>query len=195
WIWSDPNANPYGAEIHVGFSEIWVGPKYTFWRDDKTGTIAAAGVTLQIPTNAGDVFQDTGNITVAPYVTFAQRFLCDFHFMTTFGYAIGDNGRSDYFWNGYHLDYDVGGLHRIYPLLELNWIHYPGSGGTRPFNFEGGDLINFGSTQVSGVDSLTLSFGARYKIAGSECYQVGTALQFPLVAARDTNNFRFTVDF
>lgn len=194
-VWSDPNANPFGAETHVGISEIWLGPKYTFWRDDRTGTIAAAGAMLQIPDGSSKVFQDTGNITVAPYVTFGQRFLCDFHFLTTFGFAIGDHARSDYFWNSYHLDYDFGGLHHFYPLVELNWLHYTGAGGARPFNFEGGDLLNLGSTAVSGVDSLTLAVGMRWKILGSECYQVGTALQFPLVAARDLNNFRFTIDF
>jgi hypothetical protein len=195
WTWIDPNDNPAGISPHVGLSELWAGPKLTFWRDDRTCTLAAVGATLQIPLGGGDVYQNTGSLTVAPYVTFAKAFLRDFHFMTVFGYAIGDNERSDYFWNSYHLDYDLGGLHRIYPLIELNWVHYTKSGDTQPINFEGRDLINFGARNISGADSLTLAFGVRYKIMGSECYQVGTVLEFPLIASPDLNNFRFTLDF
>ncbi|OAI47845.1 hypothetical protein AYO44_08675 [Planctomycetaceae bacterium SCGC AG-212-F19] len=192
FVWTDPNDNPFGVGPHFGFSEFWIGPKLTFWRNDKTCSIAAAGVTLQIPAGGGDVFQNTGTLTVAPYITYAQGFLRDFHFMTTAGYAIGDNARTDYFYNSYHLDYDVGGLHKIYPLVELNWVSYTGSGGDIPINFEGRDLINFGAEHVAGRNSLTLAFGARYKF--SECLQTGLGLEFPLVNSPDLLNFRLTMD-
>ena len=45
-----------------------------------------------------------------------------------------------------HLDFDVANLHRIYPLVELNWYHYNRSGKARDLNFEGADLVNFGSS-------------------------------------------------
>ena len=40
---------------------------------------------------------------------------------------------------------------------------------------------------------LLLDLGVRYKF--SECYQLGTAVEFPLVGTKDLENFRFTVDF
>jgi hypothetical protein len=38
-----------------------------------------------------------------------------FNALNTFGYAFGDSGRSDYFYNSFHLDYDVANAHRFYP--------------------------------------------------------------------------------
>lgn len=192
FVWSDPEANPLNAHPDVGFSELWIGPKLTFWRDDKTCTLAAAGVTFQIPTGNSEVFQDTGHLSVAPYITFAQGFLKDFHFMTTAGWTLSDNSRTQYFYNSYHLDYDVGGLHKIYPLIELNWVYYSNDGGSRPINFEGRDLINFGAEDISGANSLTFAFGARYKF--SECLQTGLVMEFPLIHTRDLIDFRITAD-
>jgi Putative MetA-pathway of phenol degradation len=192
-VWNDPNnaAGPFAT--HFGFSELWLGPKLTFWRDDRTGTLAAFGVTLQIPTGGSDVFQSTGTLSVTPYLSFAQHFCRDFNFMTTLGFNISDNGRTDYFYSSYHLDYDLGGLHKFYPLVELNWFHYYKNGGTIPLDFEGRDLINFGSSQISGKDSLTLALGMRYKF--NEVAQVGVGLEFPLIRTTDLLDFRLTVDF
>jgi hypothetical protein len=115
------------------------------------------------------------------------------NFLTTFGYALAtDDKRSDYFYNSYHLDYDVGGLHQFYPLVELNWFHYTTAGSARDFGFEGLDLINFGSSGVSGDDSLTLALGMRYRF--DEHVETGFATEFPLIASKDLLNFRFTLD-
>lgn len=192
FLYSDPEANPLDFHPEIGFAELWIGPKLTFWRDDKTGTIAAVGATIQIPAGSADNFQDTGKISVAPYISFAQVFLHDFHFMTTAGWTIGDNERTDYFYNSYHLDYDVGGLHKIYPLIELNWVYYSNNGGTLPINFEGRDLINFGAEDIAGENSLTVAFGARYKF--SECLQTGLVMEFPLIRTKDLIDFRITAD-
>lgn len=192
-VWSDPN-NPAGGTFapHSGFSELWLGPKLTFYRDDLCGAIAAAGVNFQIPVGSSDVFQDTGSLSVTPYIVYGKHFLRDFNFLATAGYAIGDNNRTDYFFNSYHLSWDLGGLHRIYPLVELNWFHYTKSGATLPINFEGRDLINFGANDIGKTDSLTFAVGARYKF--TDCLQAGAALEFPLIASHDLLNFRLTTD-
>jgi hypothetical protein len=195
-IWNDPKNGTDGLQKHSGISEIWLTPQYTFWRDERCGTIAAAGVIFQIPSGASNVFQDTGTLTVVPYITVGQNFLRDFNALVTFGYALSDSHRAEYFYNSYHLDYDIGGLHRIYPLIELNWLQYTSAGNSRPFSgFEGGDLINFGNHAVSGASNLTLAFGARYKFMGSPNLLAGLAFEFPLIASKELNNFRMTVDF
>ncbi len=194
WIWNDPHNGQGLLGQHVGFEELWLGPKYTFLRNENTGTVMAGGLIFQIPTGPSKVVQDTGVLTLTPYVTLGQHFLSNFNFMTTFGYALGtDDKRSDYLYNSYHLDYDVGGYHKIYPLVELNWFHYTTAGGARDFGFEGGDLINFGSQGVSGNDNLTMAIGARYRF--NEHMSTGFATEFPLIASKDLVNFRFTLDF
>jgi hypothetical protein len=193
WIWSDPNFPPGGVFApHVGFSEFWIGPKLTIIRNDLSGTLLAAGATFQIPTGASDVFQDTGSISVVPYISFGQNFFRDLYFLTTAGYAIGDNPRSDYFYSSFHLSWDVGGLHKIFPLVEMHWFSYTKSGDTLPITFEGRDLINFGATSISGKNSLTLAFGGRYKF--NDHVLAGAALEFPLISSPDLLDFRFTTD-
>jgi hypothetical protein len=113
--------------------------------------------------------------------------------MDTLGYTFrADSQRSDYFFNSAHLDFDVGNLHRFYPLVELNWFHYSRAGDFRPFNTEGRDLANIGSTGVSGHNDLSIATGLRYKF--SECVQTGIVVEFPLTGTNDLNAFRLGVD-
>jgi hypothetical protein len=179
-----------------GFAEVWLGPKWTFLRNTETGTVAAAGATFQIPSSSNRVAQDTGNLSVAPYITAAQNFGCtsygSFNAMGTLGYAFGDHDRSDYLFSSLHLDFDVGGRHFLYPMVEMNWFYYTRDGHARPYSFEGQDLVNFGSTNASGHGDLSIATGLRYKF--SECIQTGIALQFPLTHTRDFQTFRLGLD-
>lgn len=181
----------------TGFSEIWIGPKFTFWRGDCTGTLAAFGLTFQIPVGSDKVFQDTGSLSLSPYVSFAQTFgrssYGAFNFMSTAGYNFRtDSQRSEYLYTNLHLDYDVANLHKFYPLVELNWLYYTKNGGARNFDFEGGDLINFGSRNVSGNSFMSLALGGRYKF--TECVQMGAAIEFPVTSRKDLMDYRLTFD-
>jgi hypothetical protein len=196
-VWTDPRDTSDGFHRQVGFSELWLGPKFTFIRNDETRTLLAGGVTFQIPVGSGSVFQDTGSLSIAPYVSFAQNFLQtawgSLNFMNTTGYALGtDNQRTDYLYTQFHLDWDIANLHKIYPLVELNWTHYTQNGGARFLNFEGNDLFNFGSRGVAGQNELSLAFGLRYKFC--EGIQIGSAFQFPILAHRGLDSFRWTID-
>ncbi len=199
WVWSEPHTTVGDFAPHAGFAEVRLGPKYTFWRDDRTGTLMAAGLTFQVPSGSRKVQQDTGNLSLTPYLTFAQNlnFLPtgwgSFNFMASAGYTFGtDSQRTDYFYSTFHLDYDLGGLRKIYPMLELSWVNYTSSGKARDLTFEGRDLFNFGATAVSGHNDVTLAAGLRYKF--NEAIQTGIAAQFPLGGRRDLSDFRLTVD-
>src|SRR5262249_37706480 len=97
--------NPGSGSVlssNTGFAEIDLGPKYTFYRCERTGTVAAAGVTFQLPAGDSKVFQNTGNLSVVPYVSFGQSFwrtqYGTMDFLTTGGFAFAtDNKRSEYF--------------------------------------------------------------------------------------------------
>jgi hypothetical protein len=183
WIWDEPHSpGTTGLLPHAGLSEIWLGPKYTFLRSDSTGTVAAGGLTFQIPAGPAKVAQNTGTMSMVPYLSLAQNFAQNFNFLSTLGYSFAtDNQRSDYLFWSWHVDYDIGGLHRFYPLVELNWFHVTSAGTARGLGFEGQDLFNFGSMATSGQDSLSLAFGGRVKI--NEFTQVGLAIEFPLIAS------------
>jgi hypothetical protein len=182
----------------TGFAQMSLGPKYTFLRSPETQTIAAAGLNFQIPSGPAKVYQDTGTLSLVPYVSGAQNFLRSsygsFNVMETFGYSFSiDSKRSEFLYNSLHLDYDVANLHRIYPLVELNWFDYTRAGTERNLNVEGRDLANIGSRGVSGRNELSIATGLRYKF--SERAQVGLAAEFPLNGNRDLQDFRLTIDF
>jgi hypothetical protein len=181
----------------TNFTEIWIGPKYTFYRDDQTGTLGAAGAIFQIPVGGSRIYQDTGTLSIAPYVTGGQAFgktsWGTFHVMDTLGASLGSSSqRSNYVYNSLHLDFDVANWNRIYPLVELNWFHYTSNGRARFTDFEGIDQANVGSAQA-GSNFLSFAIGTRYKF--SESYQMGIAAEFPLVGNRDLFKFRLGIDF
>jgi len=195
-VWINPGSDStVGSES--GFSEVWLGPKWTFLRNTDTGTLGAAGVTFQIPSGNSRVAQDTGSLSVMPYFSFGQNFgrssVGSFNVINVSGYNFRtDSARSEYFVNSLHLDYDVGNLHKFFPLVELNWFHYTRSGTVRPLGFEGADLVNFGSTEVDSRNNLTIAPGLRYRI--NDHFEAGGAVEFPLVGTRDINAFRLTLD-
>src|SRR5262249_9422532 len=152
-------------------------------RCDQTGSLGAVGLQFEIPVGDRKVFQDTGSLSLRPYVTLEQRLFKTpwgrFNAMGTFGYSFAvDNERTDFFFNSYQLDFDVGCLHKIYPLVELNWFHYTTNGGAQPFplGFEGKDLFNFGSPGIAGHNELSIAVGARFKPL--EAVQFGVAAEF-----------------
>ena len=184
-----------------GFSELWIGPKYTFYRDETNLAAAAVGLTFQFPVGDAKVFQNTGDLTLSPYFSFAKSFgklpnqYGKFNYMSSTGFAFStESHRSDYFYSNFHLDFDVLGQHRIYPLIELNWIRYINKGDAVPVMFEGADVVNFGASQLTKKNYGTIAIGARYKLGGCDRIQFGGAFEFPLSNQKDLNDFRVTLD-
>ncbi len=199
WVWSEPHERvPPGFEPHTGFAEVWLGPKFTFLRSENTKTLLAGGLTFQIPAGPAKVYQDTGTLSLAPYLSFAQNFWSTSYgsldFMTTAGYSASMNrARSDHFFASFHLDYDIGNWHRFYPMLELNWFQYTVNGTSRPIAFEGADLFNYGATGIAGNADLSVAVGGRVKITDN--IFAGLATEWGLVnLPRSLNEFRLTVD-
>jgi hypothetical protein len=197
-VWTNTN-NPNPAySDHAGFAELWLGPKWTFYRGEENCSLAAAGLQFQIPVGSANVYQDTGTLSIVPYVSYAKSFLRDFragafNFMASTGYAFSvNNQRSDYYYLSAHLDMDVGNFHRFYPLVELNWFLVTTDGHERLVGAEGRDLFNIGG-QAAGTGLLTAAFGGRVKI--TESAQLGAAFEVPLAGRRDFFQNRFTIDF
>ena len=194
-----PNIGAPGVQSATGFSEVLLGPKFTFLRNETSGTIAAVGLIFDIPGGSSRVLQDTGHLMLDPYFSIAQNFgrsdYGSFNFMNTTGYTFRtDNTRTEAFYSSFHLDYEI--AKRFYPLVEVNWRHYTRSGGAEPFNFEGSDLANFGSRSVNGFNDLTAALGVRIKI--NDHIHWGIATEFNVLnnaGGRHLDQFRLTTDF
>lgn len=201
WIWNEPHyPGPFPNQPfnpHVGFAELMLGPKFTIIRSEDCGTLLASGLTFDIPVGPKKVFQDTGELSLIPYISVGQNFLRSsygsFNVLNTTGYSFSVNSvRTDYLYSSLHLDFDVLNAHKFYPLLELNYTNFTRAGTATRTGFEGRDLFNFGSHGVSGNNNLSLAAGARYKF--NECIQTGLAAEIPLTGRRDLLDFRLTVD-
>jgi hypothetical protein len=197
-VWIEPHSGVGGFQDHTGFAELILGPKFTFLRSEATGTLGAAGLNFVIPAGSSRVLQNTGTLTLEPYISMGQSFFHtpygSFQALGTFGYNLSvDTQRSDNLFLSLHLDFDYGDLHKIYPLLELNWFQYTTNGHTQPINFEGRDLFNFGSRMIAGHGEVSLAVGGRFKI--NECLQAGLAFEFPLATQRNLMDYRLMADF
>lgn len=192
----NPSNKDYG-DSEFGFAELWLGPKFTFYRDPQSCTVMAAGAIFQIPTGPEKIFQDTGNLSIVPYVS-AGKTLTDLgdrgslNGLFSTGYAFSTNDeRSEYFYLSAHLDFDVRNNHRLYPVLELNYFQYAKDGSTQRVSGQGHDLFNFGSKSNS-ASLVTGAIGGRYKI--TEAAQIGGAFELPLFGNKDVFQYRFTMD-
>ena len=185
----DPlNPNPYTGG--TGLTDLQIGPKWTFYRNIESRTLAALGVNFEIPTGSSRVQQGNSG-AVTPYLSAAQA-LYNFNFMGATGYRFGfSNSRSDMFFVSLHADYNI--MNKFFPLAEINWYYYTKNGTSLPANFEGADLYNFGADQIAGRSLVTLNLGARYKF--SEALQIGAGYEFPVVGKDNgVMNWRLTFD-
>lgn len=193
------NNKPDGVtpfETGSGLAELWLGPKYTLIRDEQSGTVLAGGAIFQIPAGSAKAFQDTGSLSIAPYVSLARSLtetrLGGLNALLNGGYSFSVNkDRSDYFYLNGHLDWDVANAHRFYPLAELTYTQTTTDGRERPgLQGEGRDLFNAGSIGKGGL--LTAAVGGRVKLTKS--VSLGGAFELPLAGQKDFFGHRFTVD-
>jgi|GEM_PF-316232 len=191
------NASLYDGS--TGFSELWLGPKYTLIRNDQSGSVLATGLQFQIPIGTRSVYQDTGSLSLVPYLSYAQNWdfgwrIGSLNTIIGTGYSFSVTAeRSDYYYLSAQVDLDTFNNHRFYPLLGLNWQIVTANGKERPFfGAEGRDLFNLGGL-ARGRGLMTWAVGARYKI--SEAAQLGGAFELPIAGPRDFFSYRFTVDF
>jgi hypothetical protein len=197
----NPSADPTGRfSENTGFAEIVLGPKYTFLRSEEWKTVMAGGLLFQIPAGSPKVFQDTGTLSLAPYLSAAKNFCLpagwgSINLMGNTGFSFSvDRQRSDYYYMNFHVDYNIANTNMFFPFLELNWFHYTQGGlANNPgFGFEGLDLVNFGSHTVGGRDFLGISPGLRFKL--NEHIQAGAAVTWPLLKQKEINDYRLTFD-
>ncbi|MBI2803524.1 MAG: hypothetical protein HYX68_00895 [Planctomycetes bacterium] len=193
----NPSPGIPGIGSATGMSELMLGPKFSFG-SEASNTVAAFGVTFDIPVGAASVQQNTGNTAIIPYFSFAQNFgrsaYGSFNFMNTTGYTFRtDSSRSESFYSSFHLDYEIG--KRFYPLAEVNWRYYARSGGARPLTFEGSDLTNYGSTAIAGSNELTLALGGRINLNNFITW--GIVAEFNVLSngtGQHLDRFRLTTD-
>lgn len=182
-----------------GFANLAAGLKYALIVDPATNGIVTVGLKYEAP--SGSIQTGVPNSTIAvrlqgdgdgfmnPFITAARRF-GDLGVQA----SVGVNQALDTAYNSSmihfagHVDYEI--LPGLFPSFEMNgWSVYD-SGNRLPFNFEGVDVVNFGSTGSGTV--VTAAFGGRYQF--NDNIQVGFAYERPITNREDIFDDRYFVD-
>ncbi|MFN3231155.1 MAG: hypothetical protein ACE363_03225 [Alphaproteobacteria bacterium] len=174
-----------------GFANIAAGLKYALiLTDDMALTV---GLRYEIPLGsldtAGINLQGGGDGFLNPFIT-ALKQVGKFQIQASANanIALDSNHDSSLFVFALHMNYEV--TPNFYPLLEFNVFSVIDEGTRTPLDFEGFDLVNFGSVDSGTV--ATIAAGARFPI--TENFMLGTAFEIPVTNREDITNWRVYVD-
>ena len=176
-----------------GFANISIGFKYAVISRPEIEGILTVGIEYELPigdlrTN-GISLQGDGDGFVDLFISGAKAFdKLGIQASTGFNLAIDQNHDSSLFHYSAHLDYEV--LPRLFPLIELNGFTTIEKGNRTPVNFEGIDLVNFGSLESGTV--MTFTAGARYRATNH--IQIGAGYETPLTNRKDIMAWRVYAD-
>jgi len=180
-------------EDEEGFANISFGFKYAVLSRPEKEAIVTVGVEYEPPTGnlktSGISLQGEGDGLIDLFVSAAKAYdKLGFQASMGFNVAIDGGHDSSQFHYSLHVDYEA--LPKFYPLIEFNGFTTIDHGNRTPGDFEGIDLVNFGSTDSGTV--VTFGVGARYRL--SDHLLLGAAYETPLTDREDIMNWRVYVD-
>ena len=176
-----------------GFANFSLGFKYAVISRPRDKAIMTVGIEYE--TTSGNI--DTGGIGLqGDGDGFVDLFLTGAKAFNKLGIqgsiganlAIDDDADSSMLHYSLHADYEV--IPKLFPLLELNGFTTIDKGERTVGDFEGVDLIHFGSTDSGTV--ITLAGGLRFR--ANEHIQLGLGYETPITDREDILNWRVYVD-
>lgn len=168
--------NPSTLPDDEGMADIAGGVKYLAYDNPETGLLVTPGLIFETSTGDEEVFQGNGDGVVRPFVT-AGLDRGRVNWMGAVGYNLPLDGDAESTSFDYHLHFSYELTPEWIPLVELNGITYTDNGTAFPGNFEGGDLINLGSTNVEGNTFISGALGMAYR--PNDDVQVGLTYEAP----------------
>lgn len=189
-----------------GFANLGLGLKHAFIYQPENQYVLSGIGTVEIPTGNSDVWQGEGDGAINLNLA-ALKLHEGFQFAGNLGVHIPfDNSQSLTGSLSLHASYEI--TPWFIPLVELNWFHtFDAGDGDLNFihqgsslvpsvaQFEGGDLINLGSSNASeNRDTVILGLGFRSRLCNNAT--LGFAYEMPLTEDQDgLMDERITLDF
>ncbi|MCW5730161.1 MAG: hypothetical protein KIT20_05345 [Alphaproteobacteria bacterium] len=176
-----------------GFANISFGFKYAVISDPAQDLIVTLGAEYEPPSGnlkAGLIrLQGDGDGFLDLFVTGAKAF-GKLGLQGSVGTNLAIDGDHDSSMLHYsaHASYEL--LPNFFPLVEFNGFTTISKGKRTVANFEGVDLVNFGSTESGTV--ATMAVGARYRF--NRHFQIGAGYEFPVTEREDILNWRVYFD-
>lgn len=178
----------------TGAVNISLGLKYAIFDNPSTGSIVTIGLEYEPPIGtletAGIDLQGQGDGFIDTFVTAATT-KGRWGLQGNAGYnkALNANHDSSLLHLSGHVDYMVNDW--FFPTLELNVFSTRQEGDRLPFDFEGLDLVNFGSRNGKGTVT-TMAIGARFVLSNN--MMLGVAYEAPISSREDIMDHRFYLD-
>ena len=176
-----------------GFANIAAGLKIALLSDPETDTIVSAGARYEVPLgdleSGGVELQGHGDGMIDVFVTGAttlDKLGVQGSVGTNIAVDSGENTSMLHY--AAHVDYEL--VPGLFPIVELNGFTPIDDGDKLAVNFEGFDIVNFGSSDASTV--ITGAAGARFRLG--EQALVGVAYELPLTTREDLLEWRVTTD-
>lgn len=179
-----------------GFADLAAGFKYAWVDDAENQLLITPGLTLTIPTGDDEVFQGDGDGEWNLFVSAAKGFDA-FHVMGNLGFRIPNNFDDQTAQMHYSLQLDYRTCNYFIPFVVMNGYTMLSDGndqllGVVPLNTEMYDLINYGSTEVSGRTQITAGAGFRSEL--TQDVSVGFAYEWGVTSPKGIFDKRMTVD-
>lgn len=178
----------------TGFENIAFGLKYAVWSDPAADEILTLGGLYEPPIGnlrtSGLKLQGHGgggffNLFAAGAKAWGPLGI---EGNMGFNIAADDKHDSSLFHYAGHVDYQL--ADRLFAVAELNGFSVIGTGQRTAANFEGVDLVNFGSVNAGTV--ITAAFGVRYQL--TDKILLGAAYERPVTHREDILASRVYVD-
>jgi len=176
-----------------GWADLAAGLKYNLLRDPAGQGLLSIGGTYELANGSARSFQGNGNGVFNFFLSGAQKLTDRANYIGAFGVRLPRDTVAEtsmMFWS-HHVDRRI--TDRVYLLAEANWYHWLDSGAGGIPGVEGGDIFNFGSTNVTGNDIVTTAVGVKFKPGRHQ--ELGFAFEFPVTDRRDVLDNRLTFDW
>lgn len=176
----------------TGWLDIAAGVKYVIVDDPESKTLVTTGLTYETTAGDRDLFQGNGEGLFRPFVS--ALFGGDAVNVTaSVAASLPVDGGAESSSVDYHLHFSPVTDSWFIPVAEINGIHYFDNGSNLPFNFEGVDYANLGSSGVQGHDIITAAVGARMRTGDNSTF--GLAYERPVTNREDIFEDRITADW
>jgi len=188
------NANfKSGLEDDDGFANISLGFKYALHSDAQANSIFTVGVEYEPPTgtlvSSGIRLQGNGSGFVDIFATGSKAF-DKFGLQGSFGpnFAVDGDHDSSMFHYSATANYEI--FPNLFPTVEFNGYATISNGNRTAGDFEGADILNFGSTDSGNI--ALISAGVRYVV--NDHIRIGGNYEVPVTDRKDYIGWRTHAD-
>lgn len=187
--WIDMNVD--GIPHKEGWADLAAGLKYALIDDRDSQFILTPGFTIELPTGQSKVFQGNGDGEWNAFLSLGKGFN-NLHFTLNTGVRLpNDMGEETSSWH-YSAMVDYYTCRWFIPFAVVNGFTVLSDGDQLPFDTEGYDLINFGSTDANGWTGVAVGGGFRSRLHAK--VDLGFAYEVAVASPEGLFDDRFTVD-